>query len=73
MAKELIGKANHVYSRDEISSIDVNILETGEGEQLDEYIITIRNDQDSIIINSIEQWNQLDALVRKAFDGLSDS
>lgn len=74
MSRELIGKANHVFNQDEIVNIDVHLLELEVRPDEEKFVITIGDSdgRESIIINSMEQWEQLNALVRKAFDGLSE-
>ena len=66
MSRELIGKANHVYPDRSVSTLEVHTIETER-----DIFITIgdADDQESIIINSQEQWQQLDALINTAFDG----
>jgi len=72
MPRELIGKANHIHSEDEIASLDVYTIEPDVEDHGIEPFVTVDNEYDSsIVINSLEQWEQLNALVRKAFDGLS--
>lgn len=70
MSRELTGKANHVFSKDEITSLDVH--EVDPENQHDKPFVTVGDLSHSVLIHSIEQWNQLDALVRKAFDNLSE-
>ena len=69
MERELTGKANHVFSKDEIASLDVHEFSSDDSRQGP--FVTIGDESHSVLILSIEQWNQIDALVRKAFDNLS--
>lgn len=70
MSRELTGQANHVFSEDEITSINVHTLDP-EDKRMKPFV-SIGNDSGSVVIHSLEQWEQLNALVRKAFDGLSE-
>ena len=70
MSRELTGQSNHVFSEDEITSIDVHTIEPDD-ERMEPFV-AIGTDNESIVIHSLEQWEQLNALVRRAFDGLSE-
>ena len=67
-----IGRANHIYQDGQITSVVIQTIEF-EGEGL-RPAVTISNEDgnDSVMINSLEQWRQLNALVLKAFDGLEE-
>lgn len=69
MERELTGKANHVFSEDEITSLDVHSLTPDDGRSSP--FISIGDDNNSVLIHSIEQWEQLNALVRRSFDNMS--
>ncbi len=65
MERKLTGKANHVWKDGGITTLDIH----EEFDSVTSYI-TIANAGGFIIVNSIEQWKQIDALVRMAFDNL---
>lgn len=65
MGRELAGKANHVHIDDDMSSLDVHVVTVDDGS----IFLSIGEEcRDSIIINSLEQWKQLNAIVLKAID-----
>ena len=71
MPKISIGHANHVHDSKDISSIEISIIQPPRAQRLSSFV-TLGSDtgEDSIIINSLEQWKQIDAFVLKAFDQL---
>lgn len=71
MSRELTGQANHVFSEDEITSIKVYVIEP-EDERMEPFVSVANESGEGVIIHSLEQWEQLNALVRRAFDGLSE-
>lgn len=71
MAKRtLIGHANHLYKDGDYTSLEVETFEPDPEEQLEDWIC-IRDGEHFIYVSSLEQWQQLDAIVRKGLDGLS--
>jgi len=68
MARELKGMANHVFSEKEITSLEVHIL-TPPNEKP---FITIGAGEESIIINSKEQWKQLNAIVLNTLEEIEE-
>jgi hypothetical protein len=61
--KDLLGMANHVYGDDTISTIKVErFMFQGA------FNIALANGEDTIIINSKEQWRQLKAIVENSID-----
>ena len=72
MSRDMIGHANHVYDDLSVNTLTVHVIHTG---NKDPDFVAIREsgeDGESIIINSREQWKQLDAFVRLAFEELED-
>lgn len=69
MERTRIGSANHIYSENDITSVDVHTL-TPKGNDRETSFITIGDENNSIIINSREQWEQVKAFMNKAFDGI---
>lgn len=69
MNRERIGSANHIYSDKDITSIDIHTL-TPKKNDRETSFITISDENNSIIINSREQWEQVKAFMNKAFDGI---
>lgn len=67
----LIGQANHIHDDGDISVIKIHTIENVP--RLAPFV-TLSNeyDDDSLTISSLEQWKQLDAFVRKAFNDLND-
>lgn len=73
MPKGLNGKANHVHEDGSMSTLDICTVEPEKNERLGAFITIGDSDgNESIIINSIEQWKQVDAIVRHAFDMASE-
>lgn len=73
MSRKIIGQANHVYSENDVTTLKIcTIIPDEDGQKRDNSFVTIGDsfDNESIIINSIEQWEQVNAFVRKAFDDL---
>ncbi len=90
MARELTGKANHVWEGGDIATLDIcectlslggsitcvtigsndhgGEITDGEGGTIN---IAAGASGDSIMVHSLDQWKQVDALVRKAFDNLA--
>jgi hypothetical protein len=68
---KLIGKANHVYEDNSLSVLDVSTVALESDSGLSSFV-TIANEGrgNNIIINSLEQWKQLNALVLKGFSDL---
>ena len=69
MAIEKKGEANHVHEDKSISTIIISLLNTKE----EGHWITLddsENDFNSVAIFSIEQWNKVDAFVRKTFEDM---
>lgn len=66
-----MGIANHIYDDDSYSSINVHAVDPPD--ERENAFVRLGNEYDNfIVINSLEQWEQLNAMVRKAFDGLSE-
>lgn len=69
MGIETVGTANHVHKDKSVSVLNINIIESDEGEgswvAISEYL-----SDSSIVVNSIEQWEQVDAFVRGSLEGL---
>jgi len=73
MEREFIGQANHVFKNSSITFITVDAVSIGKSEQLESFVSIQKEDsEDSIIIHSIEQLKQLNALVIKAFSWMEE-
>lgn len=67
---ELIGIANHIYDDKSLNSLKIKLFPKMDKEG---GFVTIEDSNgNSVIINSKEQWKQIDALVLKALDNLED-
>jgi len=71
MDRRKIGQANHIYSDNDIASIDIHVLTPKEDDRETSFV-TIGDENSSIIINSREQWKQVNAFMLKAFDDIEE-
>ena len=70
MEREQIGQANHVHTDNDVSTLDVSVLVPGENDRDKAFVIIDTKDSNGVIVNSLEQWKQLNAFVLRAFNEL---
>lgn len=65
-----IGQANHVFENKEVATLTINTIDFDEEDLTD--AVTIRNERhdETVMIHSLAQREQMDAFVREAFDDL---
>lgn len=71
MLRKLTGIANHIHKDKSFSQLEVHELSPDLADRLRPFVTVGAPDRESIIIHSLEQWKQVDAIVRKAFDSIS--
>jgi len=73
--KKLVGQANHIHMKSgqavDISTLEVSTFEFEKAPGKFEEVLTISDGNNSFIVNSLEQWKQLDFIVRKEFVHIS--
>ena len=70
MSIEDVGTANHVHDDKSVSTVTISTIESDHGEGC-WATLTESWTGNHVSIHSIEQWEQVDAFVRKAFDGMA--
>jgi len=68
MSKNFIGQANHVFGKNDMSSLKVDSIEPDPEDRIEPFVTISDRYESFIIINSISQWEQLDVIIRKHFE-----
>lgn len=67
-----IGKANHIFSDGDITALNIQTITFDNDNLKPAVTISDEDGNASVMVNSLEQWEQINTLVRKAFDGLEE-